>query len=118
FAANYDGLAHFFHGYAEPGDHLNAFFYSTSAYNLGKFSDKNLDQQIDTIQSNLDQQSRRQQITDAQAYLLDKMHYVPTSFDAAPNWNGAQPTVRNPWEFMTTRGGFATGQRVHLWKDV
>jgi peptide/nickel transport system substrate-binding protein len=117
FAKNYDGLAHFFHGYAEPGDHLYAFFYSTSAYNLGKFVDKDLDQQLDTIQSNLDAQSRRQQIIDTQYYLLDKMYYVPTTFDAAPNWNGAQPAVHVPWDFMTTRGGFATGQRVHLWKE-
>jgi peptide/nickel transport system substrate-binding protein len=117
---NYDGMAFIPYGtYFEPGEVLTGMYLTGGNRNnsvlSGLIQDAELENKIKAIESNLNENTRKQQILDIQNELAQKMYFVPTQAGAAPTVNAFHPYMNNVLEFKTLGG--ISNNSVYFWSS-
>jgi len=105
FRGDFDGLAQGYHGPSEVGETLSEEYLPGGARNFSQVNDPVLTDKVNKVQSELDPQKRLQLIRDIQTDLAKSMYYVPTVYDAGPQWQAWNPRVKGAPDLRVNRGG-------------
>lgn len=113
----FDGIGWLSYGTNDPGHTLEYMYKPESTRNTSKVNDPVLNGRIDAIQSEFNEDKRRQMILDIQPYLMEKMYYVPAPYYAGPIWEAEHSFVMDSDKNRTVRSGAATQQLSNVWLD-